>query len=435
MQSIRNRRRPVLTDAPSQYRLQRRVGLVLVGASVFSALLNFFSLLLNHGATILQALASPSVLVLVAIAVLNLPSIFFSHRILRAVQVAVFLSIGLALVVINAPGSLGGIAFFVYGLLLALRFGYFARRTHLKFVAITLLLMAAAVGSTRIRNVVSLWYAVGIAGVGAGFLYLYWAAFADEIEEYRRRSEELRQEAIANRVLVRFGQNVAGVVHNLKSRLMSIEGLNDLISDDAGNKKGTAEYVELQRRGIGLLNETIDGLLFAVRSYQRAQPETVSLGRIVRSAVEMLRANRAVRSGVSISLNLCERDEVYGSPQSIIQVLDSLIQNAWESMAESSDQTIEIETEADGDFIAAEIRDHGTGLPFCSPCDAADCLDCPHFRLGRSTKSDGSGVGLVHLRELLREMGGRLKYDSAPSAGTSVRVWFPCVPRNELTEN
>ena len=427
---MRNLRNPAPIGAASQHRLQRRVGIVLVSASVFSALLNLFSLLFNFHLTFVQALGSPAVLVLLGIAAVNLPSIFFSHRILRAEQVVVFLALGLVLVIINAPGSLGGIAFFVYGLLLALRFGYLERRTHLKFLVITLLLMAAAVGSTMIRNLVSLWYALGIAGVGAGFLYLYWAAFADEIEEYRRQSEELREEAIANRVLVRFGQNIAGVVHNLKSRLMSIEGLNDLISDDVGGKKGTADYVELQRRGIGQLNETIDGLLFAVRSYQRAAPETVSLGRIVRSAVEMLRANRAVRSGVSISLQLCEHDDVYGSPQSIIQVLDTLIQNAWESMASSSDQTIEIETQHDGDFVAATIRDRGVGLPFCSPCDALDCLACPHFRLGRSTKPDGSGVGVVHMRELLREMGGRLKYDSSPSAGTSVRVWVPRVPGN-----
>ncbi len=425
MQSIRNRTRPTLTDAAAQNRLQRRVGLVLVSASLFSALLNLFALLFDHHLHLLQALAAPAFWVLLAIAVVSAPSIFFSHRLLRVEQVTLFLALGLVLVVINAPGSLGGVAFFVYGLVLALRFGFFERRTHLKFLGITLMLMAAAVGSTTIHHSVSLGYAVGIAGVGAGFLYLYWAAFADEIEEYRRQSEQLRQEAIANRVLVRFGQNIAGVIHNLKSRLMSIEGLNDLISDDVADNKGTADFVEMQRRGIGQLNETIDGLLFAVRSYQRARPEPVSLGRIVKSAVEMLRANRAVRSGVTITLNLCDRDEVYGSPQSIIQILDSLIQNAWESMANASERTIEIETHHDGAFIAAAIRDRGAGLPFCSPCDATDCLDCPHFRLGRSTKPDGSGVGVVHLRELLREMGGRLKYESTQSAGTKVWIWFP----------
>jgi signal transduction histidine kinase len=45
--------------------------------------------------------------------------------------------------------------------------------------------------------------------------------------------------------------------------------------------------------------------------------------------------------------------------------------------------------------------------------------------MGRSTKPDGSGVGVIHIRDLILEMGGKLKYTSSSGGGTTVSVWFP----------
>jgi len=258
------------------------------------------------------------------------------------------------------------------------------------------------------------------------FLYLYWIVFADEIDHYRNESERLKREAISNQVFIHFGQNIAGIVHNVKSKLMSIEGFNDLIAEGvAESGSETGDYAALQRRGIDQIHEMIDGLLLAVRSYQRTETETMSLGRLVRSTVEILRANRNVRSRISVQVDLCTEDRIQAAPIAVIQILDALLQNAWEAVTPTTGQVITVSTRVEGSFVACTIGDVGQGLPFCTPCESDDCLTCPNFRVGRSSKSRGSGIGVVQTRLLIKDMGGRLKYESSAGRGTSVTVWFP----------
>jgi signal transduction histidine kinase len=38
----------------------------------------------------------------------------------------------------------------------------------------------------------------------------------------------------------------------------------------------------------------------------------------------------------------------------------------------------------------------------------------------------GTGLGLTICRDIVREHGGCIDVDSAPGAGTTVRVWLPC---------
>lgn len=413
-------------NAEARFTLQRRIGIIFAGASVFFALARAFSQIFILNEPISTTVRTTGIVLLLLIGIIAVPTIFFDHLICRLIQSALFLSSGVVLLFVNNPGNLTGVLFYAYGLLVAIRYGFFKRYTRLKSVIAFLLVVVAAGASGFFHKYLPLPSAIVIAIAAACFFYLYWIIFTDEMNRYRLESLRLRREAVSNQVFVRFGQNIAGIVHNVKSKLMSIEGFNDLMTDAvAESSDSTGEYASLQRRGIRQLSEMIDGLLLAVRSYQRSVPETMPLGPLVRSAVEMLKANRSVRSGIRIDLDLCEGDGIYAVPLAVIQILDAFIQNAWESLLPESEHRISIATRVDGSFVACSIEDRGRGLPFCTPCEHEDCMTCPHFQFGRTTKPYGSGIGVVHARTLIAENGGRLKYESSPGMGTRVSVWFP----------
>lgn len=367
-------------------------------------------------------------LFLIATGAAAVPTILLNRDAARFAQTGLFLLAGVVLLEQTGPGSLTGIPVYVYGLLLGSRYGFLRRYNRLKLAAAVVVIVAAATVAGVRHNHYPIATAIVVTVAAVSFLYLYWIVFADEIDRYRQESERLKREAVSNQVFIRFGQNIAGIVHNVKSKLMSIEGFNDLIAEGVAESGGEAgDYAALQRRGIDQIDEMIDGLLLAVRSYQRTEPETMSLGRLVRSTVEILRANRNVRSGISVELNLCKDDRIKATPIAVIQILDALLQNAWEAVLPTADHSIAVSTRIDGSFVACTIRDVGQGLPFCTPCEIDDCLSCPNFSMGRSSKSRGSGIGVIQTRLLIRDMGGKLKYESARGRGTSVTVWFPRV--------
>lgn len=416
----------IRVDTRASFRLQQRVGIIFSAASLFFAAARAVTQIAVLGnplsATFLDALQ----LFLIAAGAAAIPTALFDRKALRLAQVGLFLFAGVVLLEQIGPGNLTGIPLYVYGILLGIRYGFFRRHNRLKLVAAVVLVVAAATVAGIRHNHYPVATAIVVTIAASSFLYLYWIVFADEINHFRLESERLRREAISNQVFIRFGQNIAGIVHNVKSKLMSIEGFNDLIAEGVAESSGeTGDYAALQRRGIDQIHEMIDGLLLAVRSYQRTETETMSLGRLVRSTVEILRANRNVRSGITVELDLCKNDRIQAAPIAVIQILDALLQNAWEAVLPTTEHSVAISTRVDGSFIACTIRDVGQGLPFCTPCETDDCLVCPNFRIGRSSKSRGSGIGVIQTRLLIRDMGGKLKYESATGHGTSVTVWFP----------
>jgi signal transduction histidine kinase len=76
---------------------------------------------------------------------------------------------------------------------------------------------------------------------------------------------------------------------------------------------------------------------------------------------------------------------------------------------------------ARGGAPAIEVADDGAGM------DRAFLRD-ELFRPFRTTREGGYGLGAFQAREILRELGGALEVESAPGAGTVVRLVLPAAP-------
>ena len=248
-------------------------------------------------------------------------------------------------------------------------------------------------------------------------------AFAEEIREYTQENTALREERDRNKVFVRFGQNIAGVVHNLRSVLTSVDGYIDLLR--MGTDDDKERLLVLQRRSTRRMHEMIGNFMGAVRSYQREEHQRVSLNDLVRSSVEMLRGNPARTHRLKVETELSTPDVIVAAPMEAMQVIDNLVANASEAMQEGDGYLLVFRTIPDGDRVRLSILDEGGGISFCSGCVRNDCLRCPQFEFGKSTKEAGTGVGMMYVRQILRESDGGLEIESRPGEGTTVHVLFP----------
>jgi signal transduction histidine kinase len=97
----------------------------------------------------------------------------------------------------------------------------------------------------------------------------------------------------------------------------------------------------------------------------------------------------------------------------IKQAFLNLIKNAAEAMPGGG--TITLEAFAAQDRVVIHIKDAGTGIP----------LDVDAFEPFVTTKKDGTGIGLVIVRQIVIAHGGKVSYQSRPGEGTTFRIELP----------
>ena len=97
----------------------------------------------------------------------------------------------------------------------------------------------------------------------------------------------------------------------------------------------------------------------------------------------------------------------------IKQVLLNLIRNAAEAMPSGGKITIEVR--ATDNAVLLDITDTGIGIP----------LDMDVFEPFVTTKKEGTGIGLVIVRQIVTAHGGKISYRSRPGEGTRFRIELP----------
>jgi len=152
--------------------------------------------------------------------------------------------------------------------------------------------------------------------------------------------------------------NVLGVVHNLKSSLMAVNGYIDLLTPE---KSG--EVYEHAKRSVGDMESVINDLVFAMRAYRRTEPQTVSLNACVRSVVGLLRSNETFRGKVKFRLELAESDEIYDTPAAVMQSLDAFITRAMTELLGNGNYKLTVRTVGEQDRVFVSIDGDSIDFP------------------------------------------------------------------------
>ena len=153
-------------------------------------------------------------------------------------------------------------------------------------------------------------------------------------------------------------ENVLGVMHNLKSALMAVNGYIDLLAPE---KSG--ELYEGAKRSVGDMETVINNLVFAMRAFRQTKPKLVSLNACVQSVVELLRSNSTFRGKVKVSLDLAGNDEIYDTPAAVMQSLDAFITRAMNELLENVAYELTVRTVGEQDRVFVHIDNDSIDFP------------------------------------------------------------------------
>jgi signal transduction histidine kinase len=232
--------------------------------------------------------------------------------------------------------------------------------------------------------------------------------------------------------LASLGEMSAGIAHEFRNSLATLQGLARLISKGAGAagpSEATRENAEAILREVGVIGKVVDDFLRYARPVNLDLSE-IDLGRLVEDLARDFRDNPKT-AGIAIGVE-GTFPRILADPTLVRQALHNLLLNAAESFPEGREGPagsaggtpracrVILRGEPDHGGARITVEDNGAGIP------EADLprLFTPFF----TTKERGSGLGLALVQKAAVLHDGHVEVQSRPGAGTRFTLALPPRP-------
>src|SRR5437660_5996894 len=235
-----------------------------------------------------------------------------------------------------------------------------------------------------------------------------------------RRSE---QQTIESERLNALTLLAAGVAHEIGNPLNSLNIHLQLIEREARNLDGSKraelqESVEVARAEVSRLDSIISQFLRAIRP-TRPQLRPENINAIVEEAVrffapEIKDRDLVVEQELRSDLPLLELDR-----DQMKQAFYNVIKNSFEAM--KSRGILRIRTDMDESHVIVRFTDTGGGIS----AENLSRVFEPYF----TTKTSGTGLGLLIVRRIVREHGGELSIESSEGKVLTLTIRLPHLDR------
>lgn len=220
----------------------------------------------------------------------------------------------------------------------------------------------------------------------------------------------------------------AGVAHEIGNPLNSLDIHLQLLDRKikklpASDQASLSDHLRTAQGEIRRLDTILKQFLQAIRPTQPNfhESDPLQLHDLLKDSLTVLAPELEERN-VQIALDLADSPPLLKlDGDQIKQALYNLLKNAFQSLP-ASGGLIEISTRVTDYDVILTIHDHGSGIP----PEMMGSL----FEPFRSTKASGSGLGLLIVRRIIREHGGKIEIDSQTNEGTTVRLYFPRQRKN-----
>ena len=245
------------------------------------------------------------------------------------------------------------------------------------------------------------------------------AMIVRDITESRRSAEQTLESERFNALTML----AAGVAHEIGNPLNSLNIHLQLMERKLGElppakRKEFKESIEIARGEINRLDSIISQFLRAIRPTQ-PQLKRESVNDIVEETARFfgpelqdrhINLEQELRSDLP-RIDL-DRDQMK-------QVFYNVIKNSIEAMNQRG--TLRIRTDKDDAYVLVSFTDSGGGI---SPKNLSRVFE-PYF----STKTSGTGLGLLIVRRIVREHGGEMSIQSEEGKGLTLTIRLPYLDR------
>jgi len=251
---------------------------------------------------------------------------------------------------------------------------------------------------------------------GVSMLYAY---LAHQAKSEKRRADQAEQSQTVRRRLV------SGLAHDIKSPLSVIKGFAEVIGLNVANVPGQEYSVTAAQR----IQENVDRILRLIMGFLDASKveggesqqlaTSVALNAIITEAARQQRVD--LRSNdLTVDLRLDPNlPEILGDTAQLERVFWNLMSNAIKFTAANG--KITISTEAVRDQVCVKVSDTGIGISK----DEMPLLFSEFRRLTGASTTEGSGLGLYIVKNIVKGHGGTIDVESELGAGATFILHFP----------
>jgi two-component system sensor kinase FixL len=240
-----------------------------------------------------------------------------------------------------------------------------------------------------------------------------YAAFIRDISEKTKMHAQLVESAR----LAAIGSTAAKIGHELANPVngmsLTIQLLEQRIGKIADSSSGVLlATVKRLKDEIARLHKLV-GQFATISRREKYDFRQDSLATLISDIIALQApyfAEHAIKLECAVAADL---PLVVMDPDRIKQALLNLLKNAGEALPEGG--KIMLKSFAVDDAVIVEISDSGSGIP--PEIDA--------FEPFVTTKKEGTGVGLVIVRQIVTAHSGKISYRSTPGQGTTFRLELP----------
>ena len=251
------------------------------------------------------------------------------------------------------------------------------------------------------------------------FMYQELKNFSHEMEEkIQKTTADLRKteaQLIRSEKLAALGQLAAGIAHEIRNPLTSINILIHSLTENLPSENSHWEDLKVIEEEIHRINEIVDQFL----RFAKPLPPILEKAEIIPIFEETLQLLRPQieRLRISVQKDFRSLPPVIIDKEQMKQVILNLLMNTIQAMPEGGRLGLSGQVSRDDQWIQLSIQDSGIGIP---PEDMNKLFD-PFF----STKEGGIGLGLSIAHRIIDQHHGKIEVESTPGKGTLFTLWLP----------
>jgi signal transduction histidine kinase len=304
----------------------------------------------------------------------------------------------------------------------------------------------SAIGGLRWVTIIGAFVIFAVVGGAAWTVLRYTRELAQAREEVAAANTSLEARVLertqdlgrANEEIQRFAYIVT---HDLRAPLVNIMGFTSELETSIGTLSGfmatqegtDPKLVEAKLAATEDLPEAItfiraatkkmDGLINAILKISREgrrqlRAEQINLQELATNSANAIQ-HQLVERGGEITTDIAV-PRLVSDRLSIEQVLGNLLDNAVKYQEPGRPLRVEIRARSIGSRVQIDVADNGRGI---APTDHERVFEL--FRRSGAQSQPGEGIGLAHVRTMVRSLGGDITLSSELGAGSTFHVVLP----------
>lgn len=250
------------------------------------------------------------------------------------------------------------------------------------------------------------------------------AQLAEQNRWLEKRAKERTAQLLAIERQAELGRYAAQIVHNLKNPLQAVMGQISLakltLSGEDRSIAAVEEHLDHMEAAADNLTRIVSGILRHAKNPVQFDIEWTQLNEVIDNELQFFEANQIFKYEVDKQIHLDgDLPAVWANPLHLQQIVDNLINNALDAMAECQPKILTITTYADKKRVFLTVCDTGTGI---------DPKDLPFIFLPDFTTKPpdkGTGLGLASVKAMVESYGGHIEVQPNAPQGAKFIVILP----------